>query len=208
MLGIVNYPLFILGAVMLNISPGQDTFYIIGRSVSQGRKAGLLSVFGICCGEVVHVFAAALGLSAILMASANAFAAVKLLGAAYLVYLGVKMWIEKSENGGEETMNGKASGMEIFRAGVLSNLLNPKVALFNLAFLPQFVAPDSEHKALAMLVLGGTCLLTGGAWCVFLAIAAAKVSGSLRGNTGTGRLLHKMAGALFVGLGVKLAMDY
>jgi threonine/homoserine/homoserine lactone efflux protein len=208
MLGIQNYSLFVLGAMLLIISPGQDTLYIVGRSVAQGRGAGLLSVFGICCGEVVHVIAAALGLSALLVASASAFTTVKILGAVYLVYLGVKMWFEPPSNSEKPAEYIPAGAWEIFRAGMLSNLLNPKVALFNLAFLPQFVAPDSEHKIFAMLFLGGTCLFTGTIWCVFLAIAAAAgVSARLRAHSRAGVILRKAIGSLFVGLGVKLALN-
>ena len=126
MFGTQHFWLFVVSGLLLNITPGQDTLYIVTRSVAQGRAAGLWSVLGIASGSVVHTLAAAFGLSAILATSAHAFTIVKLAGAAYLVYLGVKMLLE--------------------RPPAPANLLNPKVALFFLAFLPQFVAADAGSR--------------------------------------------------------------
>src|SRR5688572_11684813 len=138
MFGTEHLALFVLSGILLNLTPGQDTLYIVGRSVAQGRRAGLLSVAGIVSGLVVHTSAAAFGLSAILAASTTAFLAVKLAGAVYLVYLGVRMAFGRvSEEEGPASF-ARESDWAIYRAGVLTNVLNPKVAIFFMAFLPQF----------------------------------------------------------------------
>ena len=206
MFGTQHYSLFLLSAILLNITPGQDTLYIVGRSLAQGRRAGLLSVFGISSGAVIHTLAAAFGLSAILAASASAFTAVKLVGAAYLVYLGVRMWLDCSVSPECPAGFAQASSWGIYRAGLLTNLLNPKVALFNLAFLPQFVAPLAQSKFVAILFLGTSCLTTGTIWCVFLALAASGIGSRLRTRTSAITLLRRATSALFVGLGVRLAV--
>jgi RhtB (resistance to homoserine/threonine) family protein len=205
MFGTQHYSLFLLSAILLNLTPGQDTLYIVGRSIAQGRKAGLLSVLGISSGAVIHILAAAFGLSAVLAASASAFTVVKLAGAAYLVYLGIRMWFERSAGSGQPASLMQADSWGIYRAGLLTNLLNPKVAMFFLAFLPQFVDPSAPSKLIAFLFLGATCLTTGTIWCVFLALAASAISSRLRNSYSTSALIRRTTGALFVGLGVRLA---
>jgi RhtB (resistance to homoserine/threonine) family protein len=190
----------------LNITPGQDTLYIVGRSVSQGRRAGLLSVLGILTGCAIHAVAAAFGLSAILATSARAFAAVKLAGAAYLCYLGVGMLIERA-NPEEERRFAHQSDWTIFRAGLLTNVLNPKVALFFMAFLPQFVSPSAESRISALLFLGAVFIFNGTWWCVFLVWSASAVSRRLRTRSTPALVLKRATGALFVGLGVRLAVS-
>src|SRR3979411_1998043 len=145
MLGIHALWLFVLSGLLLNVTPGPDTAYIIGRSIQLGWRGGLAAALGITCGCLVHVFGTAIGLSALLMASSAAFAVVKLIGAAYLLYTGVKMLLSRgAENGANTaTLGGAISLSQVFRQGALTNVLNPKVALFFLAFLPQFVGADS-----------------------------------------------------------------
>ena len=206
MFGTQHYSLFLLSAIVLNITPGQDTFYIVGRSIAQGRTAGLLSVLGISSGAVIHTCAAALGLSAILATSASAFTVVRFAGAAYLVYLGVRMWLDRgasSQDAGEFT---RTSPWGIYRAGLLTNLLNPKVALFYLAFLPQFVAPSVQSKLIAFLFLGASFLTTGTIWCMLLALLASKIASRLRRSASASAILRRATGTLFVGLGVRLAV--
>src|SRR5688572_7668701 len=142
MFGSEHLGLFVVSGLLLNITPGQDTLYIVGRSLSQGRRAGLLSVLGIASGSVIHTFAAAFGLSAILATSAQAFLIVKLAGAVYLAYLGVRMIIEPARPAEAPAHFNRESPWAIYRAGLLTNVLNPKVALFFMAFLPQFVSPS------------------------------------------------------------------
>jgi RhtB (resistance to homoserine/threonine) family protein len=206
-LGIQNLPLFILSGLLLNILPGPDTFYILGRTISQGEKAGVLSVLGISSGCLVHALAAAFGLSAILAASASAFLVVKFAGAAYLVYLGIRMLLEKTASPGQPPLHfDPQQSWTIFRQGMLTNVLNPKVALFFLSFLPQFVDPASDTKVLAFLFLGGVFIFNGTLWCLLLVRFAARLSRRVRESSRATSLLKCATGALFVALGVKLAV--
>ena len=207
MLGTQHLALFIMSGILLNITPGQNTFYIIGRSVAQGRRAGVLSVFGIMSGAVVHTMAAAFGLSAILATSAHAFLAVKIAGAAYLIYLGVRMVLEHAPHTGLTAGYTAKSSWDTYRAGFFTNLLNPKVALFFMAFLPQFVAVDAPSKVLAFLFLGGLFMCTSTVWCLVLAWSASAMSNRFRESPAAGMWLKRVTGALFVGLGVKLAVS-
>ena len=205
MLGTQHLALFIVSGFLLNLTPGQDTLYIVGRSVSQGRRAGLLSVLGITSGCIVHTLAAAFGLSAILSTSARAFAAVRLAGAAYLVYLGVRMLLERRNTAGPAATFPPEGDWAIYRAGLLTNVLNPKVALFFLAFLPQFVAPTTDSRVLSFLFLGGVFVVDGTLWCLVLVWGASVMSRRLRERPASGALLRRATGAVFVGLGVRLA---
>jgi threonine/homoserine/homoserine lactone efflux protein len=207
MFGIQNLWPFLLSAVLLNLTPGQDTLYIVGRSIAQGRRAGLLSVAGIIAGCAVHTLAAAFGLSAILATSASAFMVVKLAGALYLICLGVRMLLDRSASVMPSTGFSRSSAWVIFRAGLFTNVLNPKVALFFLAFLPQFVDPAADSKGGAFLILGGLFITTGTCWCLVLACAASAASHRLRESERVGVLIKRAAGALFVGLGIKLAVS-
>jgi threonine/homoserine/homoserine lactone efflux protein len=209
MLGIQHFWLFVVSGLLLNITPGQDTLYIVTRSVAQGRRAGLWSVLGISTGSVVHTLAAAFGLSAILATSASAFVVVKLAGAAYLIYLGVKMLLERpasAPTGVDPTMQHEPA-WAIYRAAVLTNVLNPKVALFFLAFLPQFVAPDAPSRVVSFLFLGAVFVFNGTLWCLVLVMAASALSGRLRRNASGARRLRQATGAVFVGLGARLALS-
>src|ERR1041385_5425016 len=206
MFGTQNLSLFLLSAILLNLTPGQDTLYIVGRSVAQGRLAGLLSGAGIIAGCVIHTLAAAFGLSAILATSASAFMMVKLAGAAYLVYLGGRKLLNRSASAGKPAEFTRASAWAIFRAGLFTNVLNPKVALFHLAFLPQFVDPAAGSKIFAFLFLGALFITTGTCWCVVLACAASAISRRFRADASTGVFIRRATGALFVALGIKLAV--
>jgi threonine/homoserine/homoserine lactone efflux protein len=206
MVGTQHYSLFLLSAVLLNITPGQDTLYIVGRSIAQGRRAGLLSVFGISSGAVIHTLAAAFGLSAVLATSASAFTVVRLVGAAYLVFLGIRMWFDRSAISRSPAEPAPSHSWGIYRDGLLTNLLNPKVALFFLAFLPQFVDPLAHCKLIAFLFLGASCLTTGTIWCVFLALAASKIGSFLRTSTTATIIIRRLTGVLFVGLALRLAV--
>ena len=204
MFGTQHLALFITSGILLNLTPGQDTLYIVGRSISQGRRAGLLSVAGISAGTVLHTIAAAIGVSAVLATSAQAFLVVKLAGAAYLAYLGLRMLIDRSR---EMTIARyeREPPWAIFRSGMVTNVLNPKVALFFMAFLPQFVDPAADSKAVAMLFLGGVFIFNGTLWCLVLAWSAAAMSRRLRDNPAAAVIVRRATGALFVGLGLRLA---
>ena len=206
MLGTHNLPLFIASGLLLNISPGADSLYIVARSVTQGTRAGVAAALGIGAGCCVHVFAAALGLSALLAASSSAFTFIKLLGAAYLIYVGVSLLCRRSSAPVRlaDTVT-VSSWRAIFAQGFLTNVLNPKVVLFFLAFVPQFIDPDAPNKALAFVFLGVIFSFNGMLWCLFLAWAAARV-----GSIGVGRsakaFLGRGVGAVFVFLGLRLAL--
>lgn len=207
MFGTEHLGLFILTGLLLNITPGQDTLYIVGRSVSQGRRAGVLSVLGISSGSVIHTLAAAFGLSAILATSAQAFLIVKLAGAAYLTYLGVRMIVERAPAAADAAPFARESPWAIYRAGLLTNVLNPKVALFFMALLPQFVSAGAESRVLTFLFLGGVFIFNGTLWCLFLVWSASAISRRLRGRESAGVALKRATGVVFVGLGVRLAIS-
>jgi RhtB (resistance to homoserine/threonine) family protein len=205
-LGIDNLPLFIVSGLLLNMTPGQDTLYIVGRTLSQGRRAGMMSVAGISSGSAIHTLAAAFGLSAILATSASAFMAVKLAGAAYLIYLGLRMVLKRASQEHDDPRVGVAhTDWHIFKAGLLTNVLNPKVALFFMAFLPQFVSADAESKILAFIVLGAIFIFNGTLWCLVLVLAASVVDTFLRRRRATGTVVERVTGLVFVGLGIRLA---
>src|SRR4030095_10565980 len=169
MFGIHDFGLFLAAGILLNLTPGPDTVYILGQSIAQRREAGIASALGISVGSIFHTCAAALGLSAILATSALAFGTIKLLGGAYLIFLGVKMIIDRSEPSDRPLHFRRCTNASAFRQGALTNMLNPKVALFFLAFLPQFIDPASPTKVLAFLSLGLTFVTTGTVWCLVLA---------------------------------------
>jgi threonine/homoserine/homoserine lactone efflux protein len=204
MLGIHDFWLFALSGLMLNLTPGPDTLYVVGRSVAQGRRVGLLSVFGISSGVLVHTCAAGAGLSALLAGSATAFTVVRYAGAAYLAYLGLRLILAPGRgaavDGGAAAPGGPS--WAAYRQGVVTNVLNPKVALFFLAFLPQFVDPTSPHRIAAFFVLGLVFVASGTLWCVILVCFAAAVSRRARERPAAGRWLNRVSGGVFIGLGV------
>src|SRR6267378_1182091 len=205
MFGIHDFGLFLAAGILLNLTPGPDTAYILGRSIAQGREAGIASALGICVGSIFHSCAAALGLSAILATSAVAFAAIKLLGAAYLIFLGIKMLLDRRRQLSLPSNFRRRTTIAAFRQGVFTNVLNPKVALFFLAFLPQFIDPASNMKVFAFLMLGLTFVMTGTIWCLILAWFASAFSERLRTHETIEQWLNRAAGALFVFLGLRLA---
>jgi len=205
MFGIHNFGLFLAAGVLLNLTPGPDTLYILGRSAAQGREAGVASALGISLGSVFHTCAAALGLSAILATSALAFVAIKLVGGAYLVFLGIKMILDRRRKLILPSNFRRRTAIAAFRQGVLTNVLNPKVALFFLAFLPQFIDPASNMKIAAFIALGLTFVTTGTIWCLVLAWFASRFSERWRNNESIAQWLNRTAGAVFIFLGLRLA---
>jgi len=206
-LGIHGLWLFIVSGLLLNVTPGPDTAYIVGRSVQLGWRGGAAAALGISCGCLVHVFGAAIGLSALLMASSAAFAVVKWVGAAYLLLTGVQMLLSRSRPVVEPSAKaGETSLRRVFWQGVLTCALNPKVALFFLAFLPQFVAVDSPHKALAVLTLGLIFISSGTLWCFTVAAFAARAAGRIRQSAGAMAWVNRLLGGMFVYLGIRVAL--
>jgi threonine/homoserine/homoserine lactone efflux protein len=207
MLGINELWLFVLSGLLLNVTPGPDTAYIIGRSIQLGWRGGAAAAIGISCGCLVHVFGAAIGLSALLMTSAAAFAILKLVGAAYLLFTGVQMLLSRPGPVAEVTVQDDATPLRrVFWQGALTNALNPKVALFFLAFLPQFVAADSPHKTAAFLTLGLIFIFNGTLWCLGVAAFASKAASRIRQSQGVMVWINRVLGAMFVYLGFRVAM--
>lgn len=205
MLGTHDLWLFILSGLVLNITPGPDTAYIVGRSVQLGWRGGATAAIGISTGCLVHVFAAAIGLSALLAASSLAFTAIKLIGAAYLLYIGFRMLLSRPSEGGDAAATAELSLRQIFWQGVLTNALNPKVALFFLAFLPQFVAEDAPSKAVAFIALGSIFIFNGTLWCLGVAVFAAKAAGRVRQSRRAMVWLNRVLGGMFIALGFRMA---
>ena len=205
-LGIHELWLFILSGLLLNITPGPDTAYIIGRSIQFGWRGGAAAATGISVGCLVHVFGAAIGLSALLMASSAAFTVLKWAGAAYLLLTGIQMLLSRPQPIGEAVAVTETSLSRVFWQGALTNVLNPKVALFFLAFLPQFVAADSGHKTLAFLALGMIFISTGTLWCLGIAAFAARAARRIRQSANVMAWINRVLGGLFVYLGIRVAM--
>jgi threonine/homoserine/homoserine lactone efflux protein len=203
--GIHHFWAFLTAGVLLNLTPGQDTLYIVGRSLAHGRKAGIASALGICTGGLFHASAAAFGLSAVLATSTSAFTVLKWLGAAYLIFLGLRMLANPANLLGSSGLPTSAATWVAYRQGILTNITNPKVAIFFLAFLPQFIEPAAQGKVLAFLLLGVTFNTTGLIWCMTLALAATRIRVLLVPESRVGKLLPKLTGTLFVLLGIRLA---
>lgn len=215
MFGIENYLGFVMAAILLNLTPGSDSMYIITRSISQGSQAGFYSVLGIISGILVHTLFAALGLSIILANSPLAFMIVKYIGAGYLCYLGVKILMSKQQpllasNLTDKQKTATARPLDrwhIYKQGVLTNTFNPKVALFFLAFFPQFIDASYTYSMVSFIILGLTFAVTGFIWCLCLALLASKFSENLRKNPAIEVLLNRISGAVFIGLGIKLLTE-
>lgn len=198
--------LFIAAGWLLNLTPGPDVLYIVSNSLRGGVRAGMVAALGIFAGCFVHVAIATVGLGALLATSATAFTVVKFIGAAYLLWMGVRLLRASTPGWTPEAAPAEPDLRRVFRRGFLTNVLNPKVALFFLAFLPQFIAPDASHKTLAFLALGvlfsvnALPVTLGYAWLA--AWAADRVSLVRRAM----HWLDRAAGVLFIGFGLKLAL--
>ncbi|PND38844.1 lysine transporter LysE [Paucibacter aquatile] len=210
MFGTQDLTLFIVSGLLLNIAPGPDSLLIMARSASQGFRAGSAAALGVGSGTLVHVLAAALGLSALMAASSWAFGLVKLLGAAYLVYIGLSLLLRRAAAEGPReaaaTLPPKQSLRSIYLQGLLTNVLNPKVALFFLAFVPQFIAADAPSKPLAFVFLGLVFNLNGMLWCHFLAWSTAQASRRITASPRVVSWLNRAIGAVFLGFGLRLAL--
>ncbi|MFM0158857.1 LysE family translocator [Paraburkholderia sediminicola] len=209
MFGITQFEFFVVAVFLLNVTPGPDTAYIIGRSVAQGRGAGLMSALGICAGCCVHSLACAFGLTALLAASATAFTVIKFVGAIYLIYLGVRLIFAKpaaDQAVGEARAAGAPKSLrQLFLQGFWTNVLNPKVVLFFVSFFPQFVTTGSDHKVLAFLTLGVVFVVMSLIWSCLIAWIAGSVTRRFSGKPLVKKWLDRGVGSAFVGLGLKLA---
>jgi threonine/homoserine/homoserine lactone efflux protein len=200
--------LFVFAGLLLNITPGPDMMYIIGRSTGQGWRAGAAATFGVSAGCSVHITAAALGISALLTASATAFTVLKIVGAVYLIYVGISMIREPRIKTGDRPPFSDAENRglsPVFWQGFLTNALNPKVALFFLAFLPQFIDVDAPMKPLAFLLLGAIFTFNATLWNLLVAWSAARMSAALGSRAVAWG--QRLIGGFFVVLGVRMLAE-
>lgn len=206
--GIIDFNTFLLSGLILNITPGSDTVFILSRSLAQGKRAGIISALGIGSGAFTHTLLTAFGLSALVTKSVLAFTIVKYAGSCYLIYIGTKMILDNSKlNLETETTKPKESFKSIYLDGYMKNLLNPKMAIFFLAFLPQFIIPTSAHSAAPFLILGFTFTATGTLWCVMLATFVGHIFSGLRENPKFSLVLNKFCGAILILLGLFVAIS-
>jgi len=205
--GIHDFPVFLATATLLALTPGQDTVYVLGQSLARGRRAGILSVAGILSGALVHLLAGAAGLSALLAASPSAFTMVKWVGGGYLIYLGARMLLSRGDPAADEVAAKETGAGQLWRQGFITNVLNPKVALFCLAFIPQFILPGAEHPAAAFLFLGLCFFTIGGLWLLVVVACAAHIGGKLGGSGRWNLWLNRLAGVLFIVLGLRLLLQ-
>ena len=197
--------LFLIAALTLIVTPGPNTMYVSARSIGQGKRAGVISALGVGAGNLVHTLAAALGLSALLMSSALAYGAIKYLGAAYLIYLGIRMLLHQERQ--ELPKNQIPTGLiNIFGQGMINAVLNPKAALFFLAFLPQFADPIKGGVPWQIATLGLLYSIMTALWYSLVALLAGWVSRWLGDRSGVSRLQRWFTGSVFIGLGVRVAL--
>ncbi len=198
---------FIGIAILLNVAPGPDVLYILTKTISSGKKIGFASSLGVCTGALVHIFLAAVGLSAILVTSASAFMIVKYIGVVYLLYLAYKSFKNSGTKFNVENKQINDTFWKVFRQGVLIDVLNPKVAIFFMAFLPQFIREGYGSIPFQFIYLGVIIILVAivieGLYILF----ASKISSKFRENKKYGIWLDKVVGTMFLGLGIKLALD-
>ncbi|MCG7499222.1 LysE family translocator [Vibrio sp. Of7-15] len=206
MLGIENLWLFVASGILLNLIPGPDSVLIAGRAASQGFRAGSAAALGIGTGTLIHIIAAALGLSAILATSATAFTVVKVIGGVYLIYMAISMFKDQQGDGTTKTF-GSTPLKKIYTQGVITNLFNPKVAIFFLSFMPQFISESSENKALAFFVLGLIFNVNGMIWCHFIAWASSSMSRKLSVNKAVRKWLNRFTASLFGVFGIRLLVS-
>jgi threonine/homoserine/homoserine lactone efflux protein len=211
--GVENLGLFIAAGILLNLTPGPDVLYIVTHALRRGARAGMVAALGITAGCFVHIAAAALGVSALMAASSTAFTVLKWAGAAYLVYVGVRLLTSKPtkfaiNSGAADARPIRAGGLKsIFFQGFWTNVLNPKVALFFLAFVPQFITPGVENKAVVFLLLGLLFNLNGLWVNIGWALAAAWLARRVTAVQRSMFWLDRVAGALFITFGLKLALS-
>jgi threonine/homoserine/homoserine lactone efflux protein len=220
-LGIRHFSAFVAAGVMLNLTPGPDLLYAITRAGAQGSRAAWAAALGTSAGCLLHVALGALGVAALLATSATAFALLKFAGAGWLAWLGLRMLLARAPTVATHHPPGSAANHQslagVFREAALINMLNPKVALFFLAFVPQFVAPQSARPGMAFAALGAVFVVNGALVTGAVGMTAAAAAARLRAHAGSpswsravariGTVLPRVIGALFVALGLKLALE-
>lgn len=200
-----KFALFVGVSWALIIAPGPDMLYVITRGITHGRKAGIISAVGVICGILVHTMAATFGITLIFQTSASAFHIVRYLGAAYLIYLGINAWLDKSTFN-LQISTSSVSSKSLFLQGVLSNVLNPKIAVFFLAFLPQFIDTGSSQVSLQMTILGLTFACFGLCFLAAVGYSVGAIRGWLTHRPYYAQFLQRLAGGILISLGVRLAI--
>lgn len=208
MLDIVQFPLFVLAVIALNATPGPDVAYVAGQSLVHGRRAGVLSALGVALGGCLHTLSCAIGLTALLAASPSAFITIKYLGAAYLVYLGLRMLLTNATVAPDRPTIARLNDRALLLRGFLTNASNPKVLLFYVAFFPQFVVADSADKTAAFLLLGAVFVVLGLINDIGVAWIAAKAARAVSGKPQIRQWVDRVIGLTFIGLGVRLALTH
>ena len=207
MFNIQNLYLFFIASLLLNLTPGNDMIYVASRSISQGIKAGMISALGVFIGCFVHILAAVFGLSIIIAQSAFLFELIKLLGAGYLIYLGIKALITKSDFNKGITTLPKVDKWKLLKQGIITNALNPKVALFFLSFLPQFIQINSPLYKAQLFSLGLWFDLQGTLVLIIVAFLLGKAGNFIKNNQKFWRIQEKITGIILIGLGIKVALS-
>lgn len=204
---IEQFAAFLAAAVLLNLTPGADHTYILGRTIAQGRLIGFMSSWGVCTGAMFHVLAVSAGISAIIAASPTAFTIVKFAGAGYLIWLGIQALRSRGLVVPESGPRLATSPWRAFGQGVVVDVLNPKVAIFFMAFLPQFVTPSLGAAWWQLILLGGIVILVALLWEAVLVLGAHAMTASLRRRPAISRWLNRVMGMMLVALGIRLALQ-
>lgn len=206
MFGIEHFITFIVSAFFFIIAPGIDTIFVLNKSISQGRQSGIYAALGVNSGVLVHTIFASLGLSLIIAQSVLAFSIVKYAGAVYLFYLGITKLITRKHTITLNTLKeGKESWKKSYISGTLTNILNPKVALFFMAFFPQFICPEAINSPLPFIILGMTYAIIGVLWFIILTLFTSTFSDRLMNNQSFNKWIDKISGVAYIFLGLKIA---
>ncbi|MDO6572939.1 threonine/homoserine/homoserine lactone efflux protein [Staphylococcus pasteuri] len=203
MFDIISFQVFLLTAIIICVTPGIDTMFILSRSISQGRSAGVFSVLGVSSGSLIHTVLAAVGLSALLKTSVLLFTVVKTIGAIYLIYLGIQMLINKGTRLDIVEVS-EISNRKLFTQGMITNVTNPKVALFYISFVPQFISSTNHYGPIPFIILGVIFTLIGTIWDLITVIFSSALTSKLRNNKLVEPILNKITGIIFIILGISL----
>lgn len=206
MFHIQNAWLFFTVTLLVNITPGNDVLFVASRSISNGVRTGMISALGVFCGCFVHISAAVLGLSLIIAKSAYLFSIIKFAGAAYLIYLGIKALLIKPDTDAKLSAMNRSSNWKHFKQGFITDALNPKVAIFFLSFLPQFIDPASHSFKLTLAFLGLWFAVQGTLVLILIAYILGKTGNFFKRNPKVWLIQEKVTGLMFIGLGIKMAM--
>lgn len=204
MFGIINYKMYLVSCIILSLIPGSDTMFILGQSISNDRKTGIFSVLGMGSGILIHTMFVSLGLSALLQNSPMAFNIVKTLGAAYLIYLGIKSFMSQKSVLSDDLKGAEGTTRKAYFQGMITNVLNPKVALFFLSLLPQFVNPEKNYGVFTFILLGLTSFTCSTIWGMVLSFSASKAAEFFKKKKSFGKIVNKISGSIFIVLGLNL----